>query len=81
MRFEYVNVVAVLLIAVQVLPFVDDSQRSTVPVCPESETVPLFVPEHKVVEPDTVPPTDDGVTVSTAADEVATLQPPVTTQR
>jgi hypothetical protein len=78
-RFEYVNVVVVLLIVVQVLPFVEDSQRITDPVCPESVTVPIVVPEHKVVEPLTVPPTELSVTDTCTAVEVLLQPPDVTT--
>jgi len=52
------------------------SQLVTEPVFPLNVKVPLVAPEHIVVPPETLPPTDAGLTVTVVADEVAAVQEP-----
>jgi hypothetical protein len=48
----------------------EDSQRTTFPVCAPKVRTVLFVPEHTVVPPVTVPATVVGSTVKMAAADV-----------
>ena len=65
-----VYVVRVFAISVHVLN--GDTELchfTTVPVCPESVSRPLVLPEQMVVPPDTDPPTLAGSTLTLALDE------------
>ena len=53
------------------------SQLVTDPVFPLKVKVPLVAPEQIVVPPDTLPPTDAGVTVTVVVDDVADEQDPL----
>ena len=48
-----------------------------VPVFPDNVKVPLVAPEQMVVPPVTLPPTDEGFTVTVVADEVAGVHDPL----
>ena len=52
------------------------SHCTTFPVWPLSVKFPGDEPEHTLVVPDTVPPTDVGETVTVAADDAASEQLP-----
>ena len=52
------------------------SQLVTEPVFPLKVKVPLVAPEQIVVSPDTLPPTDAGVTVTVVVDDVAAVHEP-----
>jgi hypothetical protein len=57
----------------------DDCHFVTEPVCPDRVRVVLLVPEHTVVLPARVPPTERGLTVTVASAEVAEEQTPLVT--
>ena len=48
-----------------------------VPVFPDNVKVPLVEPEQIVDPPVTLPPTDEGFTVTVVADEVAGVHDPL----
>ena len=50
---------------------------TTVPVCPESVSRPLLLPEQMLVAPDTVPPMLPEFTVTVAAAELTVPQLPL----
>jgi hypothetical protein len=52
------------------------SQLVTEPVFPLKVKVPLDKPEQIVVPPETLPPTDAGLTVTIVSDEVAAVHEP-----
>ena len=55
-------------------PSIEDSQRTTLPVCPLSVNVPLLVSEQSVAVPLIDPPTDNAFTVIVAGEEFTGLQ-------
>ena len=55
------------------------SQLVTEPVFPLNVKVPLDKPEQIVVPPETLPPTDAGLTVTVVSDDVADEQEPLCT--
>ena len=64
----------------QVVPAsIDDCHLVIVPVCPESVSKALVLPEQMVVPPATPPPTEVGFTVTVVADELAELHTPLVT--
>ena len=78
-RAEATQVVEVApLILLNVLLSGDDCHWMF-PVFPLRVSVVLFVPEHTVVPPETVPPTDDGMTVMVAVVLVVGEQTPLVT--
>jgi len=76
-KFVAVNVVVVLAIAVPAVAklFKEDSQPLIVPVYPLNVNVVEFVPEHTVVPPEIVPPTDTGEIVTEAVEVYAEHNP------
>ena len=56
---------------------VELNQLTTLPVLPLKVNVPLVDPEQIVVPPETLPPTEPGLTVTVVADEVAVAQVPL----
>jgi hypothetical protein len=72
-----VYVEEVLVIEVHVVNGLTElSQLVTEPVFPLKVKVPLVAPEHIVVPPETLPPTDAGLTVTVVAEEVAAVHEP-----
>ena len=60
-------------------PSVELSHLITLPVCPLSVSVPLLEPEQTVALEETEPPTETGLTVIVAAEELADEQTPLCT--
>jgi hypothetical protein len=79
-RFVAVSVVVTFATSVEVAQLsVEYCHFVTEPVCPDRVRVVLFVPEHTVVLPATVPPTESGLTVTVASADVAEEQTPLVT--
>ena len=71
-------VVVVLDISVQVLNGdTDDCHLTIVPVCPLNVKVPLVEPEHTLVPPVTLPPTEAGLTITVVGVDVSGVQLPL----
>ena len=60
-------------------PSVELSHLITLPVCPLSVNVPLLEPEQTVALDETVPPTETGLTVIVADEELAAVLTPLCT--
>jgi hypothetical protein len=79
-RFVAVSEVVTFATSVEVAQLsVEYCHFVTEPVCPERVIVVLLVPEHTVVPPATVPPTESGLTVTVASADVADEQTPLVT--
>ena len=74
----YERLVLVLLIVDQLAPLlIEDSQRTTVPVCPLEVILPEFVPLQTVAAAEVLPPTDVGSTSITLASFIVDEHPVV----